>query len=391
MTKKRLFALVLSLIPQVLAADTLAINPHHPQHYTVKRGDTLWDISAKFLQHPWQWPKLWRLNPKIKNPHWIYPGDELTLVYRNGRPMLQVNGRDAGTLGGRDDYHNGRDAQLSPRLLTQEHERAIPPIPLDAIWPFLSQHRVVGPEDLSHAPYVVSSQDEHLVAGPGNRIYVRGLPQNTASQRFVIVRCGAVYRHPPEDGMRIQQRYTVSADVAQGFTATCTGKPGENALGYEALHVAEATLLEAGDPATLTVTRSHREILVGDRLLPETEAGYPEFIPDAPKQAVAGNIISVMDALSQVGSRQIVVLDRGELDGLEPGNVLAVHQAGVMVDDRVSGYQSGTMTGLGHQQVELPRERIGELMVFQIYPRVSYALVMRSNRPVHLYDMVREP
>jgi hypothetical protein len=70
-------------------ADSLRINPNHPEQYTVVKGDTLWDISGKFLENPWQWPELWGNNPHIKNPHWIYPGDTLYFSYRQWRASLE--------------------------------------------------------------------------------------------------------------------------------------------------------------------------------------------------------------------------------------------------------------------------------------------------------------
>jgi hypothetical protein len=278
-----------------------------------------------------------------------------------------------------------RYVKLSPSIRASKHDRVVPPIPVDAIWPFLIRPRVVGPEDLRDAPYVVSSQDEHLIPAQANRIYIRGLPPAPPGTEYTVVRCGEVYRDPPRERDE-NTRYATLEPVALRYTEDCIGAEG-GALGYEALHVADAVLERAGDPATAVITRSDREVLSGDRLLPLTGAVYPEFVPHPPPRPVAGSVISVMDAISQVGPKQVVVLNRGERAGLEPGHVLSVLQSGLLVHDPLSAKVSSSRGDL----VELPSERIADLMVFRTFPRVSYALVMAATHPVHLYDGVTSP
>jgi LysM domain-containing protein len=367
------------LMPLSLGAEEIELSPGHPERYVVKKGDTLWDISALFLKQPWLWPKIWRMNPQIEDPHLIYPGDVLTLAFEAGRPILQL-GRG-----------HGRSIR-SPTVREYEHERAIPPIPLDAIWPFLSAPRVVGPEEMANAPYVVGSQDGHLVSDTSNRVYIRGVRDNRVN-RYTVFRCGEVYRNPPAENYQ-DLRYGMSTGLSDRYSSTCIPGRGAGILGYEAIHVAEASIERLGDPATVVITEAKREVLVGDRLLPQTELEFPEFIPHAPTQAVTGHIISVMDAVSQVGPYQVVVLNRGSHAGLELGHVLAIYQSGIVVQDPIAA-QVRAQHGFAHDRrseyVELPHERIGELMVFRTFDKVSYALVMRASRAVHIYDSVQNP
>jgi hypothetical protein len=379
MWKKTLILLQGCLLVITFEAGALELNVNRPSQYTVKPGDTLWEIAGRFLKNPWQWRELWRDNPQIQNPDLIYPGDALSLSYKGGRPLLQLS--------------RGRNVKLSPSLREQRHDRAIPPIPPDAIWPFITRPRVVEPHDLQQAPYILSSQDAHLVSGPGDRVYVRGL-RDPRAVRYTIVRCGAVLRYPPR-GRGGDSRYGFGTPMRQtSKTDECkTVQPDASVLGYEAIPVAEAELALPGDPATVVITRAYREVLEGDRLLPEVEADFPDFIPRAPMGAVNGTIISILDALSQVGPYQVVVVDRGQDAALEPGHVLAIYQSGIVVRDKVAGPVSADRPagrGAGNK-VELPNELIGELMVFKAFARVSYALVMRAERPVHLYDAVRTP
>lgn len=393
-TYARVFVLVvlLSWFSPTLG-DVVEINPNHPGTYTVVRGDTLWDIAGTFLNHPWQWPDIWQVNPQIENPHLIYPGDQVSLTYRDGKPILSLSKRGLG----------GRNVKLSPSMRVHRHDDAIDPIPLDAIHQFLSRPQIIRESDVDRMAYVVAAQDERIASGAGDVVYVRGLNE-PSTNKYSVFRPGGEYRD---------------------------GDTGE-LLGYEALHIADVILEKLGDPSTAYVQRSNREIIDGDRLLPQQVDEYPDFVPSAPNTDVAGNIISVIDGVSQIGQYQVVVLDRGMEDGLMPGNVLAIYQKGKVVKDRVgtavaaekewadrqmaaetnptaSGRALETMAnnlravkrsvdeflnepkGGKPVLIELPEERAGELMVFRSFDDVSYGLVMNTQRPIHIADRVRNP
>ncbi len=373
--------------------DEVIINPDNPGAYTVVKGDTLWDISGRFLTYPWQWPDIWQANPQIENPHLIYPGDQVYLTYKDGRPVLNL---------ARGGLYGGRRVKLSPSVREYRHDDAIAPIPLDAIRPFMSRPRVMELSDIDKTGYVISSQDQHLANGSGHRIYIRNLVDPT-TDKYSVFRPGGEYR--------------------DGETSEL--------LGHEALHIGDAIIERGGDPATARVVHSNREILAGDRLMPQQMDEYPDFVPRAPNGGVDGNIISVVDGVSQIGQYQVVVLDRGAEDGLIPGHVLAIYQAGVEVEDELGtaieaqeNYDAvqrapEESSGLTHvtnsiyanlvavkrsldeflneprggrpQTVVLPEERAGELMVFRTFDNVSYALIMNTQRPIHVLDKVRNP
>lgn len=329
-------------------ADTVTLRPDHPDRYVVVKGDTLWGISGRFLRDPWMWPEVWSVNPQIRNPHLIYPGDVIVLAYVNGKPQLRLE-RAAAAPGARPTV------RLHPEVRREPLPKAIPTIPMNAIRPFLTRPEVVAKGELKAAPYVVDIANEHLVGASGNRIYVRRLT-DPKHQHYAVVREGDVYRNP---------------------------KTGE-ILGYEAMHLADATLISGGDPATLRLTRVDQEVLAGDRLIPLADQHVDEnFTPRAPAKPVDGQIISVFHGVSQIGQNQVVVLDVGRREGVRVGDVLAIYQAGALIRDNVEG-------GLG-KTVRLPDERAGILMVFRPFERVSYALVMSATRAIHLDDTVRNP
>lgn len=344
MLTRKLLGLILSLsLCSTLLADTVALNPQHPQRYVVAEGDTLWDIAARFLRDPWLWPETWHMNPQIANPHLIYPGDVISLVYMDGEPRLVVE-------------RNGRPTViLSPQARAVALDNAIPTIPMDAIRQFLTRTRIVTDEEVAQAPYIVENAEGRLLASTDNHVYVRGLTSSDHA-RFGVFRPGDEYRSP---------RFKES-------------------LGREAIYIGDAQALKFGDPSTFMLASTTREAYIGDRLFPiEQEDLIPHFIPHAPQRPVEGHIISVLDGVTQIGQHQVVVVDLGARDGMERGHVLAIHQAGQVVKDTTSNSLSST--------VQLPDERAGVLMIFRTFERVSYALVMNTTRPVHVLDFVRNP
>lgn len=334
------FVCGLLLATSVAAAEEM-LRDDHPQRYTVQRGDTLWDISERFLQSPWLWPEIWHINPDIANPHLIYPGDEIRLTYVDGDPRLTVE-------------RGPREVRLSPEVREEQLEPAISTIPMEAIRPFLNRSRVMDEAALEQAPYIVAGQDERVMASRGDNVYVRRLPADERRDaNYAVVRRGDPYVDPETDRV----------------------------LGFEAAYLGDARITRTGDPGTAVVTRSNREILAGDRLVETTEdAIRTTFQPSAPDGDVEGLIIDVMDGVSQIGQYDVVVINRGQAHGVAEGDVLAIFQAGREVRDDIAG-----------ETVTLPDERAGELIVFQVFDELSFGLVMRATRAMQAMDLVRNP
>lgn len=329
-----------------------ALNPNHPDHYTVVKGDTLWDIAGRFLRDPWRWPDIWQANQQIENPHLIYPGDVITLTYdANGRPILSVK--------------RGRETvKLSPSSRATRLDRAIPTIPLDAIRQFLNRPLVVGAEDLANAPYVVETAGEHILSGAGDNVYVRGL-KDVQKDKFSVYRPGQVYRNPGAD----------KDDDSQ-------------ILGYEAIFVGEGKLTyhkKDEEVSTLALTSTTREAHRGDLVMPIRDNEFNQhFLPHPPAKPIEAAIIAVADGVTQIGQHNIVVINNGEREGMEVGHVLSVYRRGEVIHDKVT-------TEDRDDTVKLPDELAGTLMVFRVFDKVSYALVMEATRPMHVYDFVRKP
>lgn len=314
------------------------LNPAHPDRYVVKKGDTLWDISAMFLRDPWFWPEIWYANPQVNNPHLIFPGDVLTLVYIDGQPRIVL------------ERGGGRE-RLEPRVRAEQLEDAIFTIPYDRIAAFLSRPSVLDRETVERAPYILTSRRGHLAHGSQTEVYVRGAEFGD-DELYSVMHVGEPL-HDPDDG---------------------------RLLGYQGIYVGEGRIVRDGDPATLFLSSTAREALNGDRLVP-VETDFPlRFTPRAPDTNVEGRIIDILDSVSRAGAYQIVTLNRGAKHGLELGHVLAVWQAGEEVPDRFGG-----------GRVQLPDEYAGYLMIFRTLDELSYGLIMQTSNEIGVLDWVRNP
>ncbi len=325
------------------------VQPDRSERYVVKKGDTLWDLSAKFLKNPWLWPEMWHINTQIRNPHLIYPGDVILLYYVDGKPYLTLEG-SAGT---RPTLPAGvGTVKLKPTIRLENLNQAIDTLPRSVIAAFISNPRVLTEKQFEEAPYVFSSKETHLVNGQGDRVYVRNVKDEQQIE-YIVVRKGDAYVDPET----------------------------EEILGYEAQDIADARMVRVADPSTIIITRARKEVLTGDNLIAHLEQKIDfNFFPRAPRHKVVGKIIAVYDGLTQIGQYNVVVLNRGEKQGVEVGHVLAVYQAGTYVRDNKTG-----------DDVLLPEERAGMLMVFRVFEKLSYGLIMESERALKVLDSVRNP
>lgn len=335
---------VLTLIGTTLSLSVLAEEPELkdpvPATYTVVKGDTLWDISSTFLKNPWLWPEIWHVNAQIQNPHLIYPGDVIRLIYVEGKPRLTLD-------------TSGRIYKLSPQARVLSQGEAISTIPLDEINSFLSRSRITEPGELEAAPYVLAGMDEHLIVGAGDRLYARGT--------F-------------EEGPKVYGVYRKGEDFIDPET-------GEH-LGVLAEDIGTTSLLTTeGEVSTLKVSRTTEEIRAGDRFLRQEERAIDStFYPSAPSTDIHAVILAVEKGLHQVGNLDVVVINRGEREGMVPGNVLAIYKRGGRIRDRVTG-----------ERVNLPDERAGILMVFRVFDKVSLGIVLEAYRGISVADKVQNP
>ncbi len=329
--------------PAAAERQEVRLAPDAPARYVVVKGDTLWDISSKFLRDPWLWPEIWYVNPQVENPHLIYPGDELLLVYIDGKPRIMLE-RGADGSGG--------VGRLSPRVRSTPLDASAVTIPYDLFAAFMRRPTVLAKEQVDNAPYIVRTREDHLIAAEGNDAYVRRLKKAELDARYDIFRVGDKIVDP-DDG-----------DV----------------LGYVGIFTAAGKVTRLGDPATLRLTESALETLDGNILLPTVVTINPDVVARVPTQPIDGRIIEVADAAMIIGQYQVIAINRGKRDGLETGHILGIWQVGQKVSDEVKG-----------GKVRLPDERAGLFVTFKVYDRMSYGLVLRATSEFHAGDAVRNP
>ncbi|HWV19031.1 MAG TPA: LysM peptidoglycan-binding domain-containing protein [Rhodocyclaceae bacterium] len=329
------------------AAAPLELAPNAPARYTIVRGDTLWDISGKYLKSPWRWPELWRVNKDdIKNPHLIYPGQVLLLSFdADGRPRLCIEGRPCG--------EDNRDVKLEPKIYVEPNKKAIASIPYDLIRPYLERPLVMDIEQLDRLPRVVSAENDRIALGAGDKIFATGIPS---------------------DGKQVWHSYR------QGKALSEIGS--REVLGYEAIYTGSARLTVPGEPSTLLLTRSAQEVGRGDKLIPEVEPSIISYMPRAPEKAMRGEILSIYGTVGHAGRYSVVSFSRGAKDGVEVGHVFNLMTAGREVDERFNGIKRTYQT---------PAQQTGLIFVFQVFDRVAYGLIMTADDPIRVGDIVTSP
>lgn len=348
MLKSLICSLCISIVAATAQAGPVPLKQGHPERHFVEKGDTLWDISETFLNDPWLWPEIWHINDQIENPHLIYPGDMIKLVYIGGEPKLTVE-----RPGQKVTMLADGTIKLSPKARVTPLDSVIPAIPLDKIQGFLVDHRIVERQELEAAPYVLAGGDEHILMGTGDIIYARG-EFTESDTAFGVYRGGEVFKDPDTDEV----------------------------LGFEALELGLTRMVSVeGDVAKLRLLSSKEDVRIGDRLLPTEERKVDSvFYPKSPQDEIRGRIIHVFGGVRNVSQYSVVVLNKGDRDNLGVGDVLAVFRVGERVRDRLT-----------NELIQLPSEKSGLVIIFRTFEKLSFALVLRAQRAMKVFDEVKNP
>jgi hypothetical protein len=357
-TRAACAALLACVLAGPVQAAECAFKPNAPDQHLVAKGDTLWDISGTFLEHPWCWPQVWGMNrDEIRNPHWIYPGQVVYFDRVRGRLSLnRPGGAGAGTA-------EPRLLRLSPQVRSEGLERgAVDAIPAGVIEPYLTQPLVVEEGALAGAPRIAASEEGHLYLGNGDRVYVRGDLQGATE--FQVFRPGGALKDPQTGAV----------------------------LAHEAAYLGTVRLAKAAAPGvdvhTFIVSGSVREMGVGDRLMPAPPPSVRNYVPHAPQQPIDARVVSIYAGVSYAGQSQVVTVNRGSIDGLDVGSVLQLYHFGKTVADPEG--RKGFL-GFGRTTMKLPDEQYGSLFIFRVFGRVSYGLIMQVTAPVEVGDVAKSP
>ena len=342
--QKFIISLICCLLPTLALADIVKLRPDAPDRHIVVKGDTLWDISAKFFNDPWQWPQIWGLNKDtIKDPHWIYPGNVIALDRSTN--TLRIEG-----VGGVKNDMQLEVVKLSPRIGVRDSEHsAIPSIPASLIAPFLSRPLVIEENGLAGAPTIVGTYEKRVILGDNDIAYVKGIPK--------------------DKGLRWQV-YRPNKPLMDPDT--------KEVLGYEAIYLGEAEAEKIADISTFRIAKAVQEMNKGDRLVQTSGEVPSNYVPRAPEGHIAARVISIYGGVSQAGQNGIITLNKGARDGLQNGHVLALYRKGEVLKEK-------------GEIITLPDVRYGLIFVFRTFEKVAYALVMQTRLPVELLDNALTP
>ncbi|NND00124.1 MAG: LysM peptidoglycan-binding domain-containing protein, partial [Gammaproteobacteria bacterium] len=307
--------------------------------YTVVEGDTLWDISGKYLRDPWRWPEVWQGNPQVDNPDLIFPGDVLVMTFIDGKPALRSLRRET--------------VKLSPSARPTNFRDAIPPVDPSAIQAYINAPLVTDENELMNAGYIVDGIDNHLLMGKYDQFYARGVEDQQADE-YRVFRPGRHFVDPVS----------------------------EESLGWEAEHVGNALMLRQGDPARLSLLDTYSDVSVRDRLRPvHKRESLPFFYPKAPDNSgLRGVILETTNKSIELGPLSVVAISLGDREGVKPGDVFRILSHSVAKKDPVSG-----------EKYSIPEEKVGLLLVFRTFAKVSYALITNTTRAIRPNDLVVSP
>jgi len=366
MLKKILLTLSLFACSLISLADQLKINDDAPKTYVVVKGDTLWDISAVFLEQPWLWPKIWRLNPEINNPHLIYPGDVISLVFdKQGEPMLVLESNKV-----KPSY------KWSPKIRQKsKDDSSIKLLPLEVIAPFIKYEHLFSAEQLEQLPYVIGSDEGYRTSVNGFKVYV--------NKNLEVSRAYAIYNKGEE--------------IIDPET--------EESLGFYVDLVATGQALRRGnmsenEPATLKVSTAKREIRSGDYVVPVHEGQMlpSVFTMKAADRSFRGSIVKAVNNGREFGKLDVVMINRGLDDQVTVGDVMSIKRLSSGVVETSSGPKYieeaprwNRLLASDDSDYKMPEELLGELMVFKVYQQASMALILSTEKPARLDDVVTAP
>ena len=357
-TRLAAVALFACVLAGPVQAATCEFRPNAPDQHLVVKGDTLWDISGKFLEHPWCWPQVWGMNKEeIRNPHWIYPGQ---IIYFD-----RLNKRLSLTRPGSEDASAGMPGitRLSPQLRTEGLGKdAVQSIASGVIEPFLSQPLIVEADELKGAPRIAAAKEGHVYLGKDDKVFVRG--DLKGGSPFQVSRPGNPLIDP------------------------ASGK----LVAYEALYLGTVKLQAEARPGvdahTFTVASSKQEMGVGDLLMPAPPTPMRNYVPHQPDRLIDARVMSIYAGVSYAGQNQVVSINRGSIDGVDIGSVLQLYHLGRTVIDSTG---KSSMLGMRKERIKLPDEQYGTLFIFRVFKHVSYGLIMQVTEPVEVGDVAKSP
>lgn len=346
-----------------------------PDTYVIRPGDTLWDLSGRFLNNPWYWPKVWSFNPELTNPHWIEPGTVLKLYPSAEEAPARVEPLAGGAAEAAaaeeptdvepprelEDFSRA-DMKAPPPQEQQDVVRVAGPNPIGFVQPktYLVRHDTfVTPREVAESGKIVGAFSETMLLSTFSRAYAhfQGRAPVIPGETYLV--------------------YNTARPITQPFTGEL--------LGYQSKIIGTARVVAVDDKAvTLVIADCYEPIERGALLGPWTERLLAPVAERRNSHDLTGHVVAAsIDVLTQIGEQRVVFVDRGARDGVAVGNVFRVVRSGDPFAETIP------LNGMAvPNDPALPREPIGDLLVIDVKDGVSSALVTRSVTEILIGDSV---
>lgn len=330
--------------PPLRAADMLA-GVENP--YTVVKGDTLWDISSRFLRDPWRWPDVWEKNPHIDNPHWIYPGDKVWFsIGPDGRPRLSLT-PPKGFTDPLKVVKLGPKVKYAPAV---RDEGALSDAQRRTIRQYLKRRSLITGQAYRGLGHLVAERNDHYSIGASDDVLVNFTEPVRPGDVLNIYRTGQLLKDP-------------ETDEEMGYLVDNLGT------------------LEVKRPSpqgpVARIIDSFVEIHPGDRLTWVSRADANIPLHAHAGHPLQGRVLYIHENLEEAGSGQVVIVGLGRRDAVAPGLVMNIFQRGREINDPVTG-----------DPIRFPRHHVGKAILFFVGDKASYALLTNTILSVHVGDAV---
>ncbi len=321
-------------------------------HYVVKRGDTLWELASRLLNDPYKWPHIWQLNPSIEDPHWIYPGDKLWIIPEDVMRNTKLENLRVEGMGGPQEEAEAAPAaeEVSVSAPAEARQNSVVFKPAD-IMGFMSRNLLDHTATITSAP----------VTKPGYATYDE-----------VYLNAGEDKGFQKGDTFNI---FRVEEDVKHPVT--------NKKLGYRIRTLGKLEIKKvAQNTSRAEITSSNESIMEGDRITPtiefRREVKFKDIDPQYYDNPLKGYVLANREGKSHVAQHDIVYMDVGEKDGVQPGNLFEVYRPGEMQKNRERG-----------GKVKMPGKILATLVVMTTKPDYSTALVLKSTEEFPMGEKVR--
>lgn len=315
--------LVLFSVLMLLLLPCLLFAAESPTVYLIQKGDTLWGLSGRFLKDPGYWPNLWSKNPQVTNPHLIYPGQTVRFV--DGRLEIVPTAPTA--------------AKAPSALSIPEPE---PVVVEEQLFRVHGNEGWLLEKSLSAVGRIIAGEQSRMVLGEDDSVYtdIGSLSGGADGTSYTILRISSLVKHP-----------------------VTREEIGYKVYPLGSLQLTKVTLNNSRG----IITSSYKEVEPGDLLVSYQRLQRKNIPLKVASRPLNGYIVESSTGNNSLAAGDVVYLDLGEAQGVEPGNLLYIIRKVAVEKMLVERYVG-----------QLPSEVVGALVVVDVGANTSTAIIVKS-------------